>query len=965
MEQIAIAIHYFFTFARGLNSKIDDRAMLQNTLHLFTLAFNSNRLRWFLTFCLAFGFWYDRSEKGIAQVAPDATLPNNSIVDTNNNSIDITGGTTAGTNLFHSFSTFSVPTNFRVSFLNNSAIQNIITRVTGGSLSEIDGLLQANGTANLILINPNGIIFGSNAALNLGGSFLATTANSIKFGDGSEFLANNLVATSILSVNVPIGLQFGSNNGEIAVRGDGNNLIYDARTSNIIKDFRNLGLQVNSGQTIALVGGNISLIGGNLTAFDGNIELGAVSDSVVEIIPFGTGWTFNYDNASILGDIQLVEAASLDASGNSGGTIRVNANRLLVSDASAILADTLGNGTGGNIRLQVTESIEVVGFSPNPAIPFLTYISTDVAPNATGKGGSIDIATNSLFVGFGGQISSGTFGSGDAGSITIDASEIVLTSGSPVAGGSGLFAPVAFGATGNGGRIDIDTQNLIVSDGAQVVTTTFGFGSAGQIDIRGQVISIVGNSPSGLPSTIASNVIFGNGKSGSIEISGGELIISGGSIDSTTDSPNNAGNILIRVNKLAMDRGGRIFTRTFGIGSAGNIDIDARTIELIGTDRPINRSPQTTISSAVFNTAFNTASGNGGNITIETDNISLVNGAQIAVATNASGNSGTLIIDATESINLSGSTDRERTGLFASAIVGTGNGGEILLNTNKLSVTDGAIVSTSNFASIDPNIPPGKGAAGNLRLNGNVIVLDNGGLISADVAFGDKGNIFIDTDRLLLAGESQISTNALETATGGNINIKAGTIVAFENSDITANATNNFAGQVTIDSQGIFGTKFAENLTPASDITASSDLGVSFSGIVIINTPDVDPVKGSIELSSNPLDVTGKIVSGCSDDRDNTLTVGGGSSLPETPYNIVSSFSAWRDLRGENSNIDSQMQTNNNSSDRTFIDTHNKNKTIVEARSIIKNTDGTFSLSGDDRKIANLQNSCEIDFLQK
>ncbi|MEO1184438.1 MAG: filamentous hemagglutinin N-terminal domain-containing protein, partial [Cyanobacteria bacterium J06636_27] len=154
------------------------------------------------------------SETVQAQIEADNTLSINSNVIRNGINFTIKGGTARGNNLFHSFREFNIPNGGTAFFDNANSIGNIFTRVTGGSISNIDGIIKANGNANLFLMNPAGIIFGENARLNIGGSFLGTTAENIKFGDGSNFSTINPQSPPLLTINVPIGLQMGINPGK-------------------------------------------------------------------------------------------------------------------------------------------------------------------------------------------------------------------------------------------------------------------------------------------------------------------------------------------------------------------------------------------------------------------------------------------------------------------------------------------------------------------------------------------------------------------------------------------------------------------------------------------------------------------------------------------------------------------------------------------------------------------------------
>ncbi|MGL5808188.1 MAG: filamentous hemagglutinin N-terminal domain-containing protein, partial [Xenococcaceae cyanobacterium] len=235
------------------------------------------------------------------QISPDGTVETN--VEQTGNVTEITGGEQAGSNLFHSFSQFSVPTGNEAFFNNSNDINNIISRVTGGSISNINGLIKANGNANLFLINPAGIIFGENARLDIGGSFLGSTANSLLFNDGTEFSAIQTQTKPLLTVNAPIGLNLRDNPAAIENRSVANNV----------------GLQVNTGENIVLVGGDVSLNGGILSAPGGNVALGGIKGAGT--IGIDENGSLNFLDRLEKADITTSNRAKIDVTSQSGGSI--------------------------------------------------------------------------------------------------------------------------------------------------------------------------------------------------------------------------------------------------------------------------------------------------------------------------------------------------------------------------------------------------------------------------------------------------------------------------------------------------------------------------------------------------------------------------------------------------------------------------------------------------------------------
>ncbi|NJL10991.1 MAG: filamentous hemagglutinin N-terminal domain-containing protein [Calothrix sp. SM1_7_51] len=298
----------------------------------------------------------------VAQITPDATLLNNSNVNLSGNIRNITGGTQAGSNLFHSFREFSVPNNTEAYFNNTLDINNIITRVTGSSISDINGLIRANGQANLFLMNPNGIIFGQGARLDIGGSFIGTTASSVNFADGFSFSATPTDTKPLLTISAPIGLGMGLNPGEIKVQGAGSGIsLKDISVEGVRQNVEeiasktiadNTGLRLQERKTLALVGGNVSVDGGIFKLPSGRIEIGSFgSNALVSLAPVAEGWKLDDSGVTNFGNIQVLGQAFVSASGNRGGDISLRGGNINLTGQSILLADTLGNINGGEISI--------------------------------------------------------------------------------------------------------------------------------------------------------------------------------------------------------------------------------------------------------------------------------------------------------------------------------------------------------------------------------------------------------------------------------------------------------------------------------------------------------------------------------------------------------------------------------------------------------------------------------------
>ncbi len=648
----------------------------------------------------------------------------------------VTGGSRSGGNLFHSFEAFSIGEGRSVSFVNPVGVENILSRVTGGLPTQILGTLGVQGgNANLFLINPNGIVFGPGASLNLGGSFVATTASGVQFGSQGVFSATEPSSQVLLTVS-PSALVFGS-----GVRGGiTSNSVAPAGLSPSGR--RLLGLQVPDGRSLLLIGGDVTIDGGGINggvnAQGGRIELGGlVSEGVVGL---DQGFRLSFPGGGVKGDVRLVENARSSVRGVGGGDIAVNANNLIASGGGRLISGTEGIGDSGNININAN----IVSFN-GTSVDDINSGLFNQAINSTGNAGSILINSQILSLVNGGQVVTNTFGQGTPGNITINSEKEISIIGDKSSISTRIVSDAIVQGDSNS-NIRINTKQINANRGGQISNDTYGMGNAGNIIINAPDINIQG----GGDPDIDGNIVF----SGILTRVGSEAI-------------GNAGNIQIIADSIA-NNDGTITASTRGKGDAGNIFIQAQdSISLINSGY---------IGSSVLRGAI----GNGGRISIRTKSLSLSEQSLISASTSGQGNAGAVNIDA-GSLSMSGVTGNNIfSGLISVSTTNQGNAGDITINVQgELLLDNAGSISSDIFSGADSSggIFQGNGDAGKIKITTGFLRLLNGSTIGANSFGQGRSGIVEITAREGIYIESESSLGAsLRTRPGASGIGQAGTV---------------------------------------------------------------------------------------------------------------------------------------------------------------------------------------------
>ncbi len=808
------------------------------------------------------------SQGVVAQVVPDNTLGAESSVVTPDviqgiESDRIDGGATRGANLFHSFEQFDIGAGRGAYFTNPAGIANIFSRVTGANRSDILGRLGVLGNANLFLINPNGIVFGSDTSLDVQGSFLATTADAIKLGDGGLFSATQPNISNLLTVS-PSAILFNT----IAAQPIVNQSLAQSAIDQTNSDGGSPGLQVRSGQTLGLVGGNVLLEGGRLTAAGGRIELGSVAGvGEVSLIPSGNRFELGYEAIADFGNISLSNGAFVDASGEGGGDVQVRGERLEMAQGSNIWADTSGAENGGEVLVRATEVV----LSEN------SLLSANVTSTGTGTGGNLTIDTGRLLASDGSRARAITQGNGKNGNLQVVADDSVELIGRSADGrfGSGLYTQNE--GSGDAGNLTIDTGRLLVQDGARVSASAVDAGKGGSLQIVAtESVELIGTSADGqfLSGLYAGS--SGSGDAGNLTIDTGRLLVQGGALVSVgavdagkggslqivatesveligrsadngllsglyagSEGSGDGGNLTIDTGRLLVQGGAQVSVSPRGSGKGGSLQIFADdSIELIGT------SADGQFLSGLY--AQSSGSGDGGNLTIDTKRLLVQGGAKVSVGTFGAGKSGSLQIFADDSVEVIGTSADSGilSGLYAQS-EGSGNGGNLTIDTGRLLVQDGAVVSINTFGA-------GKGGSLQIVATESVEVIGTsadgrvGSVSAQSEGSGDAGNLTIDTGRLLVQGGAQVRTNTFGAGKGGSLQIVATESVEVIGTSADGQSTSGLSaqsvgsgngGNLTIDTRRL--------LVQGGAVVGTGTFGVGKSGSLQIVADDSVEVIGT------------------------------------------------------------------------------------------------------------------------
>jgi filamentous hemagglutinin family protein len=669
------------------------------------------RISFLCTICTIFGNILATNLSAHAQISSDQSFPTpTKVTQVEKNLFEISDGTKAGINLFHSFENFSIPEDNIARFVNNDiSVQNVIGRVTGSD-SKIFGKIEATGTSpnfNLYIINPKGIYFGPNAKLSIGGSFVSTTSNAIRFGDQGFLETSTLNDPSLLKIN-PTALFFDQ-----------------IRPQSITSQS---SMMVTTGNSILLVGGNIDLNGGSLIAPNGRIELSSViGTGLVELNTNTNGrhLSLNIPNAVQRGNVTLTNAALVDVTDKGGGSIAINAQNIELSGGSQLFAGinspqkndlpTVADKViPGAIVLNATNEILIKG-SGNDKLPSL--IDNSALPLTIGKAGDISITSRSLILENNVAVETDSFGAGDAGNVKIVVLDgLVLSNENSSVNPPFILSGVATSGVGNGGDIDISAGSVSLSGGSAIRSSVLGVGNSGNISVHADDFISIKDSSSKFTTQIRTLVEAGGiGDAGYIDIRARSLSLTGGGeLTAAVAGPDQEKGLL----------GGK--------GRGGNILINASDSVII-SGKGTNGNK---FYSGILADSEMGANGPAGNVSITTNSLKISAGAKIKLS-NLQGQAGNLFVNANFLTLDKGQIISETGGSIPSMDANIN-----LAISNLLRIENESLISAN--ASANTN-------GGNIKIDTPILLVlpstgFNGSDIRASADFGKGGNITINAE---------------------------------------------------------------------------------------------------------------------------------------------------------------------------------------------------------------------------
>jgi len=847
---------------------------------------------------------------GTAQVTLDGSMGHaGPILPLNNSVYEIfaNDGQIRGHNLFESFGLFNIDAGQAAIFFgpaNPGSIDNLIIRVTGGQ-SIIDGVLTSTmPLANVWLIDPNGLVFGSHAAINTAGSLYVSTADYLKFTDGT-LLETHFNSHPLLTAATPEAFGFLGTNSPATI------------------DFKGTAMATGIGKTFAAVAGDININAGNydantihgtyLQASSGNIDLASMAGNGEVGI---SNNNLQIDKSASLGTITINQQSTLDISGSGGGNIVIRTGNLTVDNAN-LNSNTSGNTNGAAIDIQVQQKLNVINNS--------TISDAVTQANSTANLGVIAISAKDATI-ESSKIIDQTLGQGNAGDINLTVGNLLLdqysslqsvnysldNKGNVIGSGNGSSGTVSVVAT--------DTIN--VNNDSYISTGTASSGNAGEISLKADQVQVANTSFLG-----SSSFSETQGSAGQLNIQANTLSISEAGAAFVENINGQGGLINISVQHLDLAAGGIISTSTYGSGTGGNITIKpAQDVDINGISNniqfqlPDGRWVSGQASGIYLNTvdsgnggtlqmqtqqlqvtdgglisaiaAFgSTATAKAGDLNINTGSAVISGGGLISTATSGVGSAGNINLTATGPISISGQFDpnqhlgvtnpriSDNSGINSSGsfkldnrTATLGAAGSITVNADNLSLSNGAEISVAN---------PGLGSnslGGSITLNAGNSFYSQNADISAQTASAVGGDIILNAGNTAHLINSSISTSvAGGKGSGGNIDINHPEFVILDNSQITAQAQQGAGGNIHIGTG-----EFIPSAT--SLVSASSAYGVN--GTVIITSPDTNILGKTTVLTANFLDTAALFKQPCETryaDGFSSLALRLNNTLPPAP----------------------------------------------------------------------------------